>query len=212
MSILLVMVHTPFSEIVLGGCFGKIPDVQVVKVPYLKDVSPLQTLSNSPIDYNQIEYVLVEANYGAPASPEVNTELLNFFLANCPRARIIAYSGTTECLAQALRLSERIWVMDKNNNFDQDTANICKLLEQQPQNIAITSRIFTTAKLKEMIVQSRIRQRAATLPEVPVPIDVKTRPRQNTISDFTPYYTDAVTLPKKDQEKGTVELKVKTKL
>ncbi len=110
------MVHNAFSESLLNGACVRIPHLKVINIPI--DVSTksiaLQTehlqnvLQAHGLEYASIDFFIVESNYGAPTSVDINGPLLSHILQHFQNAKIIAFSNTYESLAKAVQFDPRI--------------------------------------------------------------------------------------------------------
>lgn len=226
MGKVIVMVHSHMSEVVLCGFLNRIPGTEVINLAY-----PATLFSDLEADY-----FIVEANYGHPASHHVNSDLLNSIITAYPEAKIIAYSGTIEALAETLRLYKQpnVAVMSKNNKLEEDITSIYTILSTQDpetyplpsaqceqnlnQNIlksnshsnsnqflvypgiVIAPRVYSTAKLKEELLQEKVRLRSSTISETSPPTlrNTDTRPRARTHESVTPLFD--LTVAKQDEQ------------
>lgn len=132
----LIMVHNKISETVLRGVFSNNDLFKVVIVPY-KNYLATEEFHNktysetkefhiplmlAAIDANNLkpknfDYILVESNYSAPSYTTINEELLSYIVNNFLQAKVIAYSGTTESLINALNFNPLIFVLPKDLTF-----------------------------------------------------------------------------------------------
>lgn len=197
------MVHNAFTEHLLHGLFSRIPNIQVIRVPSTTSSKSFQeqteaikeNILESGFTKDDINFFIVESNYGKPADEGINEKLLDFVLNQFSNAKIIAYSGTTSSLANALIYSPTIYVMDKSNNLDITIKNICATLGQQYQ-LTITSRIYTTASLKQLLQafgETPIfgRERSGSYSPTPPSRfeDANGHQRRNTMDTITPLYS-----------------------
>jgi hypothetical protein len=197
------MVHNAFTEHLLYGLFSRIPNIQVIRVPsstssksFTEQTDAIQeNIQESGLKNDDINFFIVESNYGKPADEGINKGLLDFVLNQFSNAKTIAYSGTTPSLANALIYNPTIFVMDKSNNLDATIKNICAALGQQYQ-LTITSRIYTTASLKQLLqtfneTSSFGRERSGSYSPTPPSRfeDANGRQRRNTMETITPLYS-----------------------
>jgi hypothetical protein len=201
---IVLMVHHAFTEHLLNGLFSRIPNIQVIRIPsqtssksFTEQTEAIQeNILKSSLSTDDINFFIVESNYGKPADEGINTELLDFVLSQFPHARVIAYSGTTSSLANALIYNPAICAMDKSNNLDSTIQNICGILGQQYQ-LTITPRIYTTVSLKQLLqtfseTQTFGRERSGSYSPTPPPRfnteEANGRQRRNTMETITPLY------------------------
>ncbi|MCS5710620.1 hypothetical protein [Candidatus Berkiella aquae] len=193
MANLVIMVHSQFSETLLKGMFGKLPFNMVI-VPYKE---ALLSVENHPTVFQQniharnlresdIDYILIESNYGAPATETINQTLFNYILTNCPEAEIFAFSGTANSLVTALEHHARISAICKDATFLSDLSRFG------------LERVMTLPDLKRRIDPSN---RRASAPPMMAPlensqsiiIESPNMTRNRSASEpseptFTPYY------------------------
>jgi hypothetical protein len=198
---IVIMVHNAMSEMLLNGTFSRIPNAQVINIPTNLSSRSLEqqieflkiTLKEKGLTYADIDFFLVESNYGTPASKEINIPLFNFVLDAFINARIIAYSNTTLSLVNAMTLHAKIHVMNSDHNLE---AEINHLLQQLPNHAlpSLSSRIFSLKTLKEEILfhdrPSTARERSNTGTAIPTHEGDFTHPRRNTLPLLTLYSTN----------------------
>ncbi|HRE31509.1 MAG TPA: hypothetical protein PLD88_05980 [Candidatus Berkiella sp.] len=188
MTNLVIMVHSQFSETLLKGMFGKL-SLNTTVVPFQ---SALQSIENHPAIFQQtvhgrnlrecdIDYILIESNYGKPADESINESLFQHILENCPTAEIFAYSGTPESLIKALEYHHRINAICKDPSI---------LNQEATQNL---KRVMTLADFKKIVDPNN---RRASAPPMLAPLENSsilvrsptTRNRSPSAPTFTPFY------------------------
>ncbi len=202
MSKVLIIVHHKFTEFFLSNVLKKVPNVEVIAVPYtvaahysLENAQEQlkQVLNDANTNENQVDVIIVEANYGTPASNEINAKLLQYLLENFEESIIIGYSSTTAALANVLQFNPRMMVMDNNNKFDEDVLKLCHLLKDSHISTAISSRVLTIQSLKDYLSSPSegIRKRSATSPHFSGHLSDKSSPliRRNTSPSLTPMFS-----------------------
>jgi hypothetical protein len=146
MTNIIIMVHHPFSEIVLKRLFFEIPEVKVISIPSDTSSKPLilqtedlrSVLLANRLDYSNIDFFLVESNYGDQSSLEINAKLLDHILNNFQNATIIAYSNTPESLTRAFHHHERINIIDNTISVEIGRIYSYKKLKSEVKKHALT--------------------------------------------------------------------------
>lgn len=127
----LIMVHNQFSEMLLRGVFSNQGLFKVIVVPWQTYKQSKEVhidflnniISKNDLSPDRFDYVIVETNYSAPASTDINEELLRHFVDNFSQAKIIGYSGTTDSLIKALHFNPKILVLPKDMTFANEIAS-----------------------------------------------------------------------------------------
>ncbi len=149
----LIMVHNKFSQMLLRSVFANTNLFKVVIIPWeanggSKDSHiPLlqEVITQNGLLPEDFHYAIVETNYSAPASTDINEILLRYFVNNFSQGKIIGYSGTSESLIKALNFDPLIFVLPKDSSFVTEVA-ISNLISLTPDEIA--TRIIKIADLK----------------------------------------------------------------
>lgn len=150
-----LMVHSKFREQLLTGVLERIPYVQTIIIPYhkieqhknahthLEDLK--REIQNRNLKPSDVEFVVVESNYGSPGSLGINEDTFQQLIEGYKNAQIIAASATSESLLKALKYNQCIYVVAIGNKNDMFSSEYLKYTDE------IMSRVFSTSELKMLI-------------------------------------------------------------
>lgn len=192
------MVHAKFSENLIQKVMIPIPFVNVVTVPFeLSTKNPAtfipelhSILEINNISLEKIEYILVEANYGAPSGSAINKTLIDHLITTFPAARIALHSGTTACLANSLAYnlnSRYLEVVGKGTGIDTELSGYLG----RPLTEDEAERVFTIAQFRDSIKTQHVnmaRNRTLSDPQILAP-SIENRVRSPSLPTFTPMYS-----------------------
>lgn len=160
MNNIIIIVHNDFSEKLLKGALSHINGVKInlitpkmqspAKILENPVSSIIETIKDQALITSQISMVIVESNYGQPASSEINSALLVELKIQFPKAKLIAYSGTSASLVKALEFDETIEVLPKDNFENAQNAIMAQLSTKKDQ-IEYKTRILSMRELKGKI-------------------------------------------------------------
>jgi hypothetical protein len=152
---IVLMVHSQFREKLMEGFLNRMPFVEPIIIPYHKVAQDknvhqnLEDLHNEmvrrKIDPKEIEFVIVESNYGHPSVKGINEETFKELIHGYKNAQIIATSGTSESLMRALLYNKCIYVIAVGKKEELFTEEYWKSANE------FLSRIYTMQEVKQLI-------------------------------------------------------------
>jgi hypothetical protein len=123
---MVIMVHSNFSEKLLSLKFAKIAHLKIISIPvhesdkqfsvYSQDLN--KSLQFNQISENNLEFLIIESNYGKHGDTEINKPLLDYVLMNFPQTRIFTFANTPESLAKALSHHPRLNVLKNSADLE----------------------------------------------------------------------------------------------
>jgi hypothetical protein len=160
MNNIILMVHNDFSEKLLKGALAHIQGVKInVITPKMQRAAKilenpvlniLETIKDQALINSQISMVIVESNYGHPASSDINSSLLKELKIQFPKAKLIAYSGTSASLVKALEFDQTLAVLPKDNFENAQNAIMAQLVTEK-DHAEYRTRILSMKELKAKI-------------------------------------------------------------
>lgn len=167
---LVIMVHSSFSEQLLTLKFSRIPQLKMISIPVQQSTETFSLYSlalSNKLEVNQIndknlDYLIVESNYGKHGDDGINTELLNFVLARFPNTKIFVFGNTPQSLGNALVHHSRLQVLKNNTDLEKE------LIASYPQftQKEISDRVYSMKRLEVEIIKEK-EDRKETAPLLP---------------------------------------------